>query len=131
MNHYSGEEFQVKENLMLLSIRQSYHSRDDPYDAVRYAWKVNPNRLKKYNLVLARVSGLVVAAYRWEKWLLATRENFPDLAKRYHDFREYSQRHGFVGEPAEPNVWDYYVGKRVPERFLGSQNPIRYLEPEA
>ena len=87
INDYSGEEFQVKEHLMLVSIRHSYHLRDDPYDAVRYAWRVDPNRLKKYNLVLARVSGLVVAAYRWEKWLLAIRENFPDLAKRYHDFR--------------------------------------------
>ena len=130
INEYPGEVFQVKEHLMLISIRQSHHSRYNHYDAVRYAWRVNLSRLKTYNLVLARVGEFVVGAYRRERWLRATRENFPDLAKLYHDFREHSQRYGFVGERADPDIWNYYVGKRVPERFLGSRNPIRYLDPE-
>ena len=130
ISEYAGEEFQVKERLMLISIGVLYYWREDPYDAVRYAWKVNLNRVERHELVLARLRGLVVGAYRPMKWLPATRENFPDLAEHYNDFKDLPGFHGFVGEPAEPNVWNYYVRKRVPKRFLGSQNAIRYLKPE-
>ena len=130
INEYAGEEFQVKERLMLIFIGVFYYRRDDPYDAVRYAWKVNLNRVEQYKLVLARLRGLVVGAYRPTKWLPATRENFPDPAKRYNDVIDIPHLHGFVGEPAEPDVWHSYVRKRVPKRFLRSQNAIRYLKPE-
>ena len=130
INEYAGEEFQVKEHLMLISIGVFYYRRDDPYDAVRYAWKVNLNRVEQYKLVLARLRGMVVGAYRPTKWLPATRENFPDLAKRYNDVIDIPHFRGFVGQPAEPDVWHYYVRKGVPKRFLRSQNAIRYLKPE-
>ena len=130
INEYAGEEFQVKERLVLISIGVFYYRRDDPYDAVRYAWKVNLNRVEQYKLVLARLRGLVVGAYRPTKWLPATRENFPDLAKRYNDVSDIPHFHGFVGEPAEPDVWRYYVRKRAPKCFLRSRIAIRYLKPE-
>ena len=56
----------------------------------------------------------------------ATRANFSDLASR-RDIVEHPDRFGFEGDRAD-DVWDNYVGKRVPERFLGSQNPLRYLK---
>ena len=127
ITEYAGEEFQVKEDLILISIGVYYYLRDDPYDAVRYAWKVNRNRVEQHKLVLARLRGLVVGAYRPTKWLPATRENFPDLANRYDDFGEEPHLLGFVGGRAE-DVWDDYVGKRVPERFPRFQNAIRYLK---
>ena len=130
INEYAAEEFQVKERLMLISIGVYFYLRDDPYDAVRYAWKVNLNRVEHYRLVLARLRGTVVGAYRPTKWLPANRQNFADLANRYDDVYDAPQLRGFVGEPAEPDVWDYYVRKRVPSRFLRSQNAVRYLEPE-
>ena len=68
INEYAGEEFQVKERLMLISIGVSYYRLDDPYDAVRYAWKVNLNRVKQYKLVLARLRGTIVGAYRPRMW---------------------------------------------------------------
>ncbi len=127
INEYAGEEFQVKEPLMLISIGVLYYQREDPYDAVRYAWKVNLNRVDQYKLVLARVRGMVVGAYRPTEWLPATRENFPDLAARY-DAWDIPHLRGFVGHRAE-DVWSSYVGKRVPKDFLGSRNAIRYLMP--
>ena len=66
---YAAEEFQVKEPLMMISIGVSYYERDDPYDAVRYAWQVNVQKANQYNLVLARLRGLIVGAYRPDKWL--------------------------------------------------------------
>ena len=129
INEYSGEEFQVKEHLMLISIGVLYYQREDPCDAVRYAWKVNLNRVEQYKLVLARVRGMVVGAYRPKKWLPATRKNFPDLTERYN-VSDIPHLRGFVCEPAG-DVWSYDVRKRVPKRFLGSRNAIRYLTPEA
>ena len=133
IDEYAGEEFEVKEPLMLISVSTYYYRRDNAYDAVRFAWRVNRDRVKQYNLVLARVRGLVVGAYRPtnNEWIRATRENFHDLAERYNDIRDEPGRMGFVGEPAEPDVWDYYYRKRVPKRYLRGQNAIRYLKPEA
>lgn len=130
INEYAGEEFQLEEDLMLISIGVYYYRRDDPYDAVRFAWKLNRSRAEQHRLVLARVRGLVVGAYRPTKWIPATRENFADLSNRYDDFGDIDElpgKLGFVGEPAE-DVWDNYVGKRVPERFPRTQNAIRYLK---
>ena len=127
INEYAGEEIQIKEDLMLISIGVYYYLRDDPYDAVRYAWKVNLARACQHKLVLARVRGLVVGAYRPKKWLPATRDNFLDIANRYEDFGEAPHLFGFEGERAE-DVWHDYVGNLVPKRFTHSQNAIRYLK---
>jgi len=126
INEYAGEEFQVEEDLMLISIGVTYYQLGDPYDAVRFAWKVNQSRAERYNLVLARHGGLCVGAYRPLRWLPATLENFSDLASR-RDIDENPDRLGFVGNRAD-DVWDKYVGKRVPERFPRTQNAIRYLK---
>ena len=127
IHEYAGEEFQVKEDLMLISIGVYYYRRNNPYDAVRYVWNVNRSRAEQHKLVLARLQGLVVGAYRPTKWLPGTRENFPDLAYRYEDFGESPDRLGFEGAPAD-DVWHDYVGKRVPKRFPRTQNAIRYLK---
>ena len=131
IDEYAGEEFEVKEPLMLISIGRLFYEREDPYDAVRFAWKVNLNRVGRYKLVLARVRGMVVGAYRPEKWLLAVTENFPDLARRYV-IPNLPDRQGFVGQPAEQETWDYYVRKQVPSKYRrkGIQSPVLYCHPD-
>ena len=126
IKEYALEEFQVEEDLMLISIGVTYNQMDDYYDAVRFAWRVDPSHAEQCKLVLARVRGEVVGAYRPLKWLPATLDNFSDLASR-RDIVERPDRFGFVGDRAD-DVWDNYVGKRVPERFLRSQRPERYLK---
>ena len=124
----TAEPFEVKDPLILVSISKSYYSRNDVYDAVRSAWKINVSRAGSYKLVLGHVRGLVVGAYRPEKWLEATRENFPGLLAE-----DEPGGRGFVGKPAETAIWNYYVNKRVPERYrrLGSRAPVRYCDPDA
>ena len=46
IDEYAGEEFEVKEPLLLISIGVSYYRLGSPYDAVRYAWKLNRGRLE-------------------------------------------------------------------------------------
>ena len=126
IDEYAEEEFRVKEPLMPIYVATMYYQRDNVYDAVRCAWKLNVNRARNYRLVLANLRGMIVGAYRPTEWRIATQENFPGLEER-----DLNDRWGFVGEPAEPEVWDYYVRKRVPERYRrrGSRAPVRYCNP--
>ena len=128
IDEYAGEEFEVKEPLMLISIGVMFYQRDNAYDAVRWAWKINRSKVAQYKLVLAHVRGVVVGAYRPLEWLPATRGNFPELA----GVSDAPDRWGFNGEPAGQEDWDYYVRKRVPGRYRrrGAQSPVRYCDPE-
>lgn len=117
----TAEPFEVGEPLLLISVAQTYKEGETPYHAVQYAWKVDVERARCYNLVLARVGAQVVGAYRPYEWLEATRENFPSR-------KPHPGRWGFYGREAEPEVWDYYVGRRVPAHLRTSQGPIRYCD---
>ena len=55
IDEYAGEEFEVREPLMLISIGSSYNQLS-LYDAVRFAWKVNVHRARTFKLVLAKSS---------------------------------------------------------------------------
>ena len=121
---YEAEPFQVGEPLILISIGRLFNREEfSVYEAVRAVWKLDRNRAAKYNLVLARHQALVVGAYRPDKWLEATSDNFPRLES------DEPGRWGFEGSRAG-DVWDDYVGKRVPDKFLvqGAANPIRYVD---
>ena len=127
IDEYAGEEFEVREPLMLISIGSSYNQLS-LYDAVRFAWKVNVHRARTFKLVLANLRGLVVGAFRPAEWLPATAENFNDHPWGHFD----PQRHGFVGQEAEQEVWDYYVRKRVPAKYRrkGIQSAVLYCQRE-
>ena len=116
----TAEFFTVGELLILICVNVSFDEGRDIYDATRYAWRVDPQRAEQ-RLVLTHNRGLVVAAYRAEKWVPATTDNFPGhpgLPGRW----------GFIGRPAEDEVWQQYVGKRVPDEYRtkGAANPTRY-----
>ncbi|MCY4113878.1 MAG: hypothetical protein OXG33_08070 [Chloroflexi bacterium] len=119
-----AEPFEVREPLLLISIAQTHGEGQDPYHAVQYAWKVDVERARRCNLVLARVGAKVVGAYRPYEWLEATRENFPSR-------EPHSGRWGFYGREAELAVWQYYRKRQVPAHLRTSRgSPIRYSEPE-
>lgn len=123
---FEAEEFEIKEPLICINIPNRYYSHST-YDAVRGMWKVNPNRVRRYNLVLAHVRGLVVGAFRPNQpWLPATPDNFPEeIFPEVLSTDVQLRRRGFEGKEAEEKVRNYYVGKRVPVRV--TQNAVRYL----
>ena len=114
---YGAEEFVVEEPLILISIGRLWKELGI-YGAVRGVWRLNMERAKKHNLVLAHVRGVVRGAYRPKEWLKGTVEEFPE-------------RIGFEGTEAELDVWNKYVGKRVPAKYRkrGAQASARYLSP--
>jgi uncharacterized protein len=68
---------------------------------------------------------LIVGVFIAHKWLPATAENFPG---RWMEGDLSTGRFGFVGEEAPKEIWDRYVGKRVPDKFRkkGAAYPIKY-----
>jgi uncharacterized protein len=124
---YSAQPFDTRERLILISIAKTYFDpTKDLYDAVRGCWVINPTRAGEYKLVLAHLRGLVVGAFRPQgDWLPATRANFPWLTE------DEPRRWGFVGVPADEQTRQYYVQKRVPDRYRkkGAASPIRFIEP--
>ena len=128
IREYAAVDFEVEEPLMMISIGVLYYSEHlDIYQAVQCAWKVNVDRARRYNLVLARLRGLVVGAFRPNQpWIPATRKNFPQLSE------DMPGRKGFVGEEAKPEFQALYVGKRVPDRYRlkGAQGAVRYCDPD-
>ncbi len=118
------------EPLVLISSVVSFREGCDVHEAVRYAWRVDVERIRRYRLVLAHVRGSVKGAYRPRQWLEATSGNFPLMdgipGRRGN---ELLGRYGFVGECAEAAVWDLYVEKRVPDRYLKRYvGPVQYCD---
>ena len=71
------EPFDVREPLILLSLGRSHQRGVNPYGAARFAWKIDRARAGRYGLVLAHSRGIVVGAFRPERWLPATRRELP------------------------------------------------------
>ena len=110
-------------SLLLLSIGQTYDEDADIYEITRFAWRLSVENARG-RLVLAHSDGVVVGAFRPQRWLEATSRNFPGKG-------DDPDRWGFVGLEAS-DVWHDYVGKRVPDRYRprGAANPVRYCDPE-
>ena len=122
----SGGTLEIAEPLIIISIGRTYQegqSDDETYDDVRRWWEVNPHNASQRNLVLARYQDRIVGAYRPRVWIPYS-DTDPDP--------KLIGRHGFIGERAKFYVWQFYVGKWVPEKYRppGAQNPVRYCDPE-
>jgi hypothetical protein len=116
IDYYKKDDFLIEKPLILISINKSL---DDPnmniYDATRGCWKVNPEKVNDYKLVLAHFKGTVIKAYR---------PKFPWLEKDL-------ERYGFIDTEAEDEIKNKYIQKNVPSIFRkkGAANPIRFLNP--
>jgi hypothetical protein len=121
IERYEAKEIVFHHSAVLINVSHSAAERDSIYEAVRYAWKLDPGKAKQAEIVLAVDRGLVIGVFIAEKWLPATVQNFPDRAGR-------PERWGFVGHEAPPDVADLYLRRRLPDymRKRGAANPIRY-----
>ena len=124
IREYDAPEFELKHSLILISISKTYEERG-VYEAVRGLWSMSRKRARENNLVLARVGRFVVGAYKVKEWVDWAPGVFP------YDPEGLDGRIGFVGTPADEDIWNHYVNKRVPANLLpkGAMNPFRYLQP--
>ena len=105
---------------MLISVNRSATENATFYEATRYAWKISLSSVKKAEVILATVRGMIVGAFIGDDWLEATSDNFPGREAR-------PGRNGFVGTEATVKIQRLYVGKRVPDSYrkAGASNPIK------
>lgn len=120
VRRYSAPVAEFKHKVMLISVNRSV-AEYSLYEAVRFAWKINRERAREAELVLATLKGLIVGAFVADEWLAATAANFPGRVDE-------PGRLGFVGYEAPTNLRNLYVGKRVPDEFRkpGAANPVKY-----
>ena len=125
IREYDAPEFELAHKLIMISVGKTYEERG-VYEAVRAAWDMNKQRAMEHDLVLARVGRFIVGAYHVDEWIDWAPGKFPFVPEGLDG------RIGFAGVPAEQDVWDRYVHKRVPSGLLpirGAARAFRYLEP--
>ena len=127
LERYEAREVLFCHRAILINVSRSAADRNSLYEAVRYAWKLDPRKAQNAQLVLAVDRGLIIGVFIAEKWLPATVQNFPGIAA------DRTGRWGFVGREAPRNVADLYLHHRVPDymRKRGPANPVRYADAQS
>ena len=127
IERYEAPVAEFHHRLVIISINRSATERASIYDAVRYAWKLDPHEAKRAEYVLAVQQGLIVGVFRAERWIEATPDNFPGTSF------ERKGRWGFVGRSAPPEIEKHYLRKRIPGtmRKKGAANPVKYFPTRA
>ncbi|MFV9503381.1 MAG: LEM-3-like GIY-YIG domain-containing protein [Oscillochloridaceae bacterium umkhey_bin13] len=123
IQRYTAAEAVFQHRALLISVNRTATDMS-LYNATRYAWKLNPHRAKRAEIILATMQGLIVGAFVANEWLPATAANFPDRA----DGEGAPDRFGFNGGEAPDKIKQLYLGKRVPAAYQkrGAANPIKY-----
>src|SRR5947209_723361 len=67
---------------ILITINRSAAEKESAYEAVRYAWKIDPKKAAKAEIVLAVLQGLIIGVFVADKWMAATAANFPGTPER-------------------------------------------------
>ncbi|MGE3076215.1 MAG: hypothetical protein AB7N24_10070 [Dehalococcoidia bacterium] len=118
---YQAKLADFKHRAMLISINLTRLESTSIYEAVRFAWRVDPQRAKQAELVLATSQGMIIGAFVVDTWLPATAKNFPGRDP-------VRGRFGFVGHEAPAEISEHYLRRLIPPqyRLRGAANPIRY-----
>lgn len=124
MARYAAEPAVFRHRALLISVNRSTLQRS-LYEATRYAWRIDPHKARRAEVILATVQGMIRGAFVADAWLEATPENFPGRSGA-------PGRWGFVGREAPEALRAAYVGKRVPDSLKkrGAANPIRHVAPD-
>jgi uncharacterized protein len=68
VRQYEAEVAEFHHKLVLISVNRT-SDEQEPYDAVRFAWKIDPNKAALCDYVLAVRRGLIIGAYKVKEWL--------------------------------------------------------------
>ncbi len=122
---YTMDEIIPEHNLLVVSVKKSITDGNAVYDAARFAWKLNVDRARKMEFILAHNRGHIIGVFKADEWLPATDDEFADLNQDADP-----DRWGFVGVVAPSEILLKYFNKKLPEDFIkrGAANPIRFIE---
>lgn len=122
VERYEAREAVFKQKAVLINVNRSVAEKESVYEAVRYAWKIDPMKAAKAEMVLAVLQGLIIGVFVADKWLAATPANFPGTSVAREG------RWGFIGREAPEEIAKLYLRRRLPDsmRKRGAANPVRY-----
>jgi hypothetical protein len=122
IERYEAPEARFEHKAIVINVNRSVAEKGT-YEAVRFAWKLDPKRAAKAEIVVAVIQGLIVGVFIADQWMEATMQNFPSIGE------ESPGRWGFIGHPASENIAKQYLRHRLPDsmRKKGAANPIRYV----
>lgn len=121
LTRYKAEPAVFQHKVIMININKTVNNRDT-YNAVRFAWKLDVERAKRTEYVLAVEKGIIIGTYKALDWKLARKQHFPEFENHTN------KRFGFIGEEAEKEINELYIRKRVPDEYRkkGASNPIKY-----
>lgn len=121
LTRYKAETAQISHKIILININRTVDNREI-YDCVRFAWKIDVDRARKAEYVLAIEKGIIIGVFKPLQWHLARKQYFPEFEDHTN------KRYGFIGEEAMEDIRSLYIGKRIPDEFRkkGAANPIKY-----
>jgi uncharacterized protein len=121
---YEAKIADFKHPMLAIIVNRSAEERN-LYDAVRFAWRLDRERAKQAQFVLAVRNGVIIGVFRPTKWMEATKENFPGFESVNADHR----RLGFEGDEAPEDIKRLYKDHRMPDEFRkrGAASPVRYI----
>lgn len=121
VQRYEAQKAVFRHKALMINVNRTVLDQKNVYEAVRYAWKLDPSKARRADVVLAAQQGLIIGAFVATDWLPATAKNFPER-------QEVHGRWGFVGQEAPELIRKMYIGRRIPDRFRkrGAANPVRY-----
>ena len=120
------EEVSFEHKIIMFTITQKYIDKHsgDIYETVRCAWRLNVEKAKQAEYILALAKGEVIGVYEPEEWLPATKENFPLRHSILHKDR--TGRLGFIGDEAPQDIKKIYLGLKVIKK-KGDCSVVHYL----
>jgi uncharacterized protein len=123
VERYEAKEAVFEHKAVLISVNRSASERESVYEAVRYAWKIDPKKAAKADVVLAVLQGLIIGVFVADEWLPATPANFPGTLS------DRPGRFGFIGRVAPDQIVKLYLRRRIPDsmRKRGAANPVKYV----
>lgn len=117
----------ITENVIAIKINHSYKediSEAGLYDITRGYWKIDIKRAQHAEHALSVYKGIIKEVYKIEEWLPAGSVPRPTLP----DAEVPEGRYEFVGEVAEEEIRDRYIGKSMANLYKkGEANPIKYF----
>jgi hypothetical protein len=128
----TAEEAKIPDGnrLLLICVNKTVEDRSlGVLNAVRYSWKISPDRAAAADYVLAVAFGLIVGVFEVEgEWQEAKKENFsPEIPEHHGNWKHQDGRYGFHGREAPESVSVSYLNKRVPTALRNHGAPIRYV----
>lgn len=122
IHKYTAEEANFGDDkVIMITINKTFPLRS-LYSATQLAWKLNKENAQKAKYVLSVQNGIIVGVFKADRWLEATKANFPILEE------DIPGRFGFTGKEASEEEKAKYINKRIPKKYRkrGASNPIKY-----